>query len=550
MADLPPQDGSESETGAPADPGAESPKKSRKGGASLLRQGSSLGIFTLGSRVLGLVREMVKAAYLGTSPVSDAFSVAFLIPNLFRRLFAENSMSVAFIPTFRDYYESADGKKMREFLSAIFTFLSLILTLTVVAGVILTPLIVPLFGTMTDETVLLTRIMFPYLAVISVAAFFQGILNGVKIFNPSGFTPILFNIAVIGTTVLFSRFMENPGRAMALGVLIGGIIQAAFQLPFVLKQGFRFGFAPLPAAFRNPGTRQVLRLIGPTIIGMAAYQINDVVSTALAGGAGVGVVSSLSYSLRLQELILGIFAVTIGTIILPGLSSFASRGEWDKFYGHLGKALQTIALITIPIAVFAAVSAKPIIRLLFQSQAFDETSVQLTFEAFRWHILGLFFIALNRVLAPAFYAQKDSKSPTWAGLLNFAVNISLAAALVGPLAGGGIAMALSIASVVNSAALFVLLARKKGAPWKKLLGGLAVYCGKIGVVAGALGAAAYWGMPLFYSLAGRLFAGAGRILEIGLPLFLGAGVYGGLGVLCLVILRDPLVGSLIRRRRA
>lgn len=521
----------------------------REGKKSILRQGTMLGLFTLGSRILGLAREMVKAAYLGTTPVSDAFSVAFLIPNLFRRLFAENSMSVAFIPTFRDYYESENGREVREFLSSIFTLLTFILSMTLVLGILLAPLIVPIFGTLTDETVILTRIMFPYLALISIAAFFQGILNGVKVFNPSGFTPILFNVIVILSTVLLAPIMPNPGRAMALGVLLGGLAQTLFQLPFVLKRGFRFGLTRIPAAFRNPGTRTVLRLIGPTIIGMAAYQINDIVSTALAGAAGTGVVSSLGYSLRLQELILGIFAVTIGTIILPGLSSFASREAWDDFYGHLSKALKAIALITIPISVFAWICGEQIIRLLFMGAAFDEISVSLTLEAFRWHIVGLFFIALNRVLAPAFYAQKDSKSPTWAGLINFGVNISLAALLVGPMAGGGIAMALSIASVVNSAALFFYLARKEAAPWKTLLGQILAYCLKVLLLSAGLGFAAYYGMPFVFGTFAEIFAGSGRLLVYGLPLLIGAIVYAGLGLLLLGILRDPLLLSVLRRIR-
>src|SRR5512138_3336522 len=164
---------------------------------SLAKSGASLSVLTLGSRVLGLVREMTKAAFLGTTALSDAFTIAFMIPNLLRRLFAENSVSVAFIPTFRQYLERDDRKRTGEFLSAMFTFLTFVTTIAVISGILVTPLIVPLFGLKTTETVFLTRLMFPYLLVISIAAFFQGILNGVKVFSPSGFTPILFNAIII-----------------------------------------------------------------------------------------------------------------------------------------------------------------------------------------------------------------------------------------------------------------------------------------------------------------------------------------------------------------
>ena len=338
-------------------------RKNKK--SSLLAAGAQLSFLTLLSRILGLIRESTKAAFLGTSALADAFGIAFMIPNLFRRLFAENSISVAFIPTFKAYLESADTPEGRQetqdFVNATCTLITFLTASVVVLGIIVTPLIIPFFysendATVLSETVLLTRIMFPYLFVISVAAFFQGILNGLKIFAPSGFTPVLFNIIVIGATYLLSPFTANPARAMSIGVLIGGIVQALFQLPFVLKNHWRVSFTSLKTAFTNPGTKKVIALVGPTIIGMAAYQLNDLVSTILAGNAGTGVVSSLQYSLRLQELILGIFAVSIGTIILPDMSSLAKRQEWDSFSTLLIQSVRIIALITIPITFFSFIT--------------------------------------------------------------------------------------------------------------------------------------------------------------------------------------------------
>jgi putative peptidoglycan lipid II flippase len=219
-----------------------SPETAESRGKALLRHGSTLSILTLISRVLGLLREMTKAAFLGTSALSDAFSVAFMIPNLLRRLFAEGSIAVAFIPTFKEYLLENETKQdpadlqpqdnIKEFLSCFLTFLSFFVTITVMLGIALCPLVIRFFG-MEEyaETVFLTRMMFPFLAFISLAAFFQGILNSLRIFAPSGFAPILLNAITILCAYGLSPHMKNPARAMAAGILIGGFMEAAIQLP-------------------------------------------------------------------------------------------------------------------------------------------------------------------------------------------------------------------------------------------------------------------------------------------------------------------------------
>ncbi|MFA6938167.1 MAG: lipid II flippase MurJ, partial [Treponema sp.] len=224
---------------------------------SIVAKGLSLSILTLFSRILGLVREMTKAKFMGTSALSDAFGIAFQIPNFCRRLFAENSVSVAFIPTFKGYLEDCktidDKKKAQDFVSATFTLVTFLTTVFVILGMIFTPQILRLFYSKEkieamSECIVLTRIMFPYLVVISMSAFFQGILNGLKIFSPSGFTPILFNGIVILFTYIFAPRMENPARAMAVGVITGGVVQALFQLPFVLKNNWKITFTSLKNA--------------------------------------------------------------------------------------------------------------------------------------------------------------------------------------------------------------------------------------------------------------------------------------------------------------
>lgn len=550
------------ENNSPAKNIADRQKKSNTK-KSLLASGLSLSFFTLCSRILGLVREMTKASFLGTSKFADAFGIAFMIPNLLRRLFAENSISVAFIPTFRGYLEdsatsgkdSDEFKKTKEFLNSTITLISFCTTVVVILGIAFSPLIIPLFldesdSVLTAEAVLLTRIMFPYLFVISLAAFFQGILNGVKIFSPSGFTPVLFNSIVIACTYIFTPLLtknvadaelraQMAARAMSFGVLIGGCVQAIFQLPFVIKTGWFCHFTSLKKAFKNPGTKKVIALVGPTVIGMAAYQLNDVISTALAGKAGTGIVSSLQYSLRLQELILGIFAVSIGTVILPDLSGLAKTQKWENFNRLLSQAIKIIALISIPVTFYSLVCGKEIISLVYKSKNFNDESVQLTLTAFRFHIAGLFFIAMNRVVAPAFYAQGNTKSPTLAGILGLAINMIFALILIKPMSGGGIALALTLGSLANSILLFVFLKKNKQIDVKAVVGGTILYSIKMAV----LSVIAAIPATLVKNATSAFFADLGRLVEFGGTVVLTAIVFAFAGILLLLITKDPVLAS-------
>ncbi|MGP1445479.1 murein biosynthesis integral membrane protein MurJ [Treponema sp.] len=525
--------------------------------SSLLKSGISLSVLTLLSRILGLIREMTKSAFLGTGSLADAFTVAFMIPNLLRRIFAENSMTVAFIPTFQTYLEqekngSESAKAdMKEFLSATFTMLSFAVTGTVMIGILISSVIIAVFFPKIGDfsaTVLLTRIMFPYLLLISIAAFFQGILNGVRIFLPTGITPILFNLSVIGCTFALAKPLGNPALAMAAGVVIGGSLQMLFQLPFVLRAGFSFRVLPFKRCFGNAGARKILTLIVPTLIGTAVYQINDLVSTALATYAGVGIAASLQYSIRLQELILGIFAVSVGTVILPDLSAHAVNKQWDVFQKLLLNAAKIIALVTIPATLFLLCSGEQVIILVYKSRRFTDESVLLTLQAFRWHIAGLFFIALNRILTSAFYAQSNPKYPTIAGIICFGINIVLAAALAGIMKGGGIALALSLASMVNTVLLLVLLKKSKTMDIPGFLAPAAQFTLKITLF--SLAAAA----PLYF-FGARLYtplAAYPRIIAQGLPLCMSAALFALIVLTLLMISGDEFIKNAakkIRRQR-
>ncbi|MDR0503173.1 MAG: polysaccharide biosynthesis C-terminal domain-containing protein, partial [Treponema sp.] len=293
------------------------------------------------------------------------------------------------------------------------------------------------------------------------------------------------------------------------------------------------------------GTRKVLRLISPTIVGMAAYQLNDLVSTALAGRAGEGIVSSLQYSLRLQELILGVFAVSIGTVLLPNLAEYAKTAQWDIFNKRLISAMNIVAFITIPVTVFSLMEGQSLIRLLFQNRSFDESSVSLTLSAFIFHMPGVFFIALNRILAPAFYAQSDTKSPTLAGIISFAVNIFLAIVLVGPFRGSGIAFALSFASAVNTVFLLVFIRRNPNIVLGSALRGSLVYILKLLIISALAIAPGYFLSPMLL----EYFSGKGRIISYGIPLTINAIIFFSLGLIMLGVSRDQHLFALIKMFR-
>lgn len=541
-------------------------KKTEKQKKSIVKSGLVLSLMTFASRIMGLLREMTKASFLGTSMHADAFSTAFMIPNLFRRLFAENAISVAFIPTFKSYLEKDDSPENRnstqEFLKATFTLVSFLTACVVVIGIIITPLLMPLFckkPTDTtaadyamqlqtwllkkDEITILTRIMFPYLFVISIAAFFQGILNGCKIFAPSGFTPVLFNAIVIIATYVLAPFTENPARAMSIGVILGGCVQAFFQWPFVRKTGWKICFISLKKTFSNPGTKKVISLVVPTIIGMAAYQLNDVVSTSLANRAGDGIASSLQYSLRLQELILGIFAVSIGTVILPDLSGLASSQKWEDFNKMLIQAIKIMTLISIPVTVYSLITGKELISLLYKSKSFNDDSVALTLGEFRFHIMGLLFIALNRIISPAFYAQGNTKLPTLAGIISFGANIVLALVFVRPFGGNGIALALTLASFVNTLFLFIFMKKLDSFKIRKVIFQTLGYLLKMAVYSIIAAIPCYF----VHSLLVKFFAENSRIVSYGIPVILTALLFAVIGIAELIITKDEIIHTIIQK---
>jgi putative peptidoglycan lipid II flippase len=519
----------------------------KKEGEGVMRASGKLSILTFISRILGLVREMTRGALMGTKGLGEAFTVAFNIPNLFRKLFAEGSVSAAFIPTFKGYLEEGDLRATREFLCAIFTVLFIVLSVFTVGGILLSNVIVLAFKSEPGETAALARIMFPYLAFVSFAAFFQGILNSVNVFTPTGLAPILFNLCFIFLPFAITPLVGgNPARGMSVAVVVGGLVQTLCQLPAVLKAGFRFGFMDPRKAFRHPGTRKVMGLIAPTILGMAAYELNSFVSISLA--SGVGAATALQFSLRLQELVLGLFVVSISTVVLPLLSAQVKSGDWKAFNQRLMRSLDAVTLFTIPIAAFCMIEGRDIVALLFKSGKFDDQSVDLTAGAFFYHMFGLFFIGQNRILASAFYAREDTKSPTLAGIASFGVNIACAWIFSLFLEGPGIALALSIASAFNFALLAILFLRRKESD-RKAFGRSMLYSLRMAGLSLAAAAPVYL---LAKPLHAAFSPSGNRFIAYALPLAILALAFGALGLGFLLLTRDGNLGLILDRfgRRA
>ena len=432
-------------------------------------------VMTMVSRVLGLVREQVRAHFLGTSWASDAYGIATLIPNLFRRLLAEGAMTAAFIPVFVEYIQGKRNEETQAFLSKFLTLLTLVAALVTVIGILSTEWIIHSFFSSrfqevdgkVELTIALTEWMWPYLFFVTIAAILQAVLNAHKIFGPSAFTPVLLNLAIIGCAVLLSDSFAHPSFAFIVGFLVGGAVQVAFQVPYLLKHsGLKLR---LDFRFRHPGVRRVLFIMVPGIFAAGIYQINVLVSQVIASGLEGGSIASLQYSVRLQELVLGLFVVSIAQVILPTLSEQTARGDTSAVKETLRHATAMMALVTLPATVGLILIGPEVIALLFEFGEFDSDSTDMTAFALTFHALGLFAIAATRVFQQVFYAYKDMRTPTYAALVVLLSIVALCLILAIPLQHGGIALAGSLAAGINGLMLLFYLRRKIGS-----LGGAAM----------------------------------------------------------------------------
>ncbi|HBS19146.1 MAG TPA: murein biosynthesis integral membrane protein MurJ, partial [Halomonas sp.] len=353
----------------------------------LMRSGLVVSAMTMLSRVMGLVRDVVVATFLGAGNGSDAFFVAFKIPNFLRRLFAEGAFNQAFVPVLSEYSTQRTKQEIRELLNAVAGSLTALLALITALAMLGAPWLVwlfaPGFGRDPDKLAMtadMLRLTFPYLLLISLTAFSGSVLNTWNRFAVPAFTPVLLNISLIGAALFLMPLMEEPAMALAWGVLIAGAAQLAFQVPFLL----RLGLLPTPwPNFAHDGVKRILKLMAPALFGVSVSQINLLLDTVLASLLAVGSVSWLYYSDRLVELPLGVFGVAIGTIILPALSKRHAEQSTEHFSAMLDWAIRVVLLLGVPAALALAILAEPFLITLFHYGAMTDNDIQMAAMSLR-----------------------------------------------------------------------------------------------------------------------------------------------------------------------
>jgi putative peptidoglycan lipid II flippase len=480
----------------------------------LARSAGLFGLATMASRILGLIRDQVLAYYFGAGDAMDAFRVAFRVPNLVRDLFAEGAMSAAFVPTFTQELTIAGKARGWTLASNVITSLILITGILVIAGIIFAGPLVRLFASdfaevpgKLDLTVLLARIMVPFLTLVAVAAVAMGMLNALGHFFIPALSPAMFNVATILIVVVFMplvpAFGVQPIVLVAIATLVGGVGQLAIQWRPLRHEGF--SYRPR-LDFADPSLRRVLLLMGPGTIGMAATQINVLVNTQFAAGEGTGAVSWLDYAFRLMYLPIGLFGVSIAAASTPALSRLAALADVGRMRSTIGAAIGLMLALNIPATVGLIVLAVPIVALIFEHGRFTAADTLATARALQFYAIGLVAYSIVRIVSPAFYALRLSRIPVTASVVSVVVNIALNIVLVRVMGYAGLALGTSIAAVSNAAVQIVLLRRELGGIEGRQL---TITFVKTTIAALAMGAAAWYAELLLRDL----FPGASILMQ-------------------------------------
>lgn len=442
---------------------------------------------TLVSRILGLVRDIVIARYFGAGLISDAFFTANRIPNMLRRFFAEGAFSVGFVPVMARYRERESHADAQAFVDAIAGTLGLVLFLVTLVGVAAAPVLVAIVapGFVGDDgrfelASLMLRVTFPYLFFISLVAFAGGILNTYGKFAVPAFTPVILNVCLIAFAVLLSPVLDSPGMALAYAVFAAGVIQLLFQLPFLAK----LRFIPRPKwKPRHEGVRRVGRLMLPAVFGSSVAQLNVLLGGIIASLLGLGKISWLYYSDRLMEFPLGLFGIALATVTLPHLSRQYANAAHEEFADTVDWSLKLVILIVVPAAVGLIILAEPIVAAIFYGGEFGATDVRLTSISLQAFAVGLIGFSVVKILAPAYFAREDTKTPVKMALVALAVNVSLSLVLAYVLTRqgyvathAGLALAISVAALVNAGLLYRGLRRDGIMRHSKGWGALMLQC--------------------------------------------------------------------------
>jgi len=435
------------------------------GKGKIAKAAGVMSIATFISRILGYVKDMILAAYFGASGLSDAFFAAFRIPNLLRELFAEGAMSSAFIPVLTEYRKKKGEEEARRLVRITFTFILIVVGLICILGIIFSPAVVsvvaPGFLSKHPEqfsiTVLLTRIMFPFLLFISLASLVMGSLNTRRVFFIPTLAPAMLNVTVILMVLFFAPIVSQPIILVAAAVMLGGFVQFAFQLPSFYRHQYSLGLDP---HFRHPGLKRMAVLLLPATLGLAVGQINILVSSILASFLSKGSITMLYYSMRLIQFPVGIFGVAMGMAVLPALSEHAVKGDIGKLREDFSFALRLLFFIAVPSMAGLIALREPIVNLLFQRGNFDYAATQGTAEALLFYSLGIWSIVGVRIVTVTFYSMQDTRTPVKIAVVGMLSNIVLSLVLMGPMQHSGLAFANALASGLNFSLLFYFLRKK------------------------------------------------------------------------------------------
>jgi putative peptidoglycan lipid II flippase len=506
----------------------------------VIKAAGVVGAATLLSRILGFLRDAVIAWYFGAGQYSDAFIAAFRIPNLLRKLLGEGSISNAFVPVLTDYLAIKGREEAFQLARSALWLLSILLVVISLIGILLSPLIVkiiaPGFIDHPDKlalTITLTRMMFPYIFCIGLVALFMGILNVFGHFAAPALAPVLLNLAIIFSVLFICPHLNTPVLGLAIGVLLGGILQLLLQVPVLAGHGFNFWQT---TNIWHPGLKKMSRLMPPVILGGAVYQINVLVGTLLGSFLPEGSVAVLYFADRLVQFPLGIFAIAAATAVLPSLSRQAALNDLNALKDTFGYAVRLTLFLTIPSMMGLIILREPIITVLFQRGEFGQRATLLTAQALLYYAIGLWAFSAVRIVAATFFALKDTRTPMVMATVSILANIGLGIVLMKPLAHAGLALATSLASVLNLALLVLALRKKLGSlGWRGIARSALQTLGSAVVMGVTVWVAAKAFIPPQGASFITLLAGVMACVVAGLAIF----------VVCSVGLKSPEMGHML-----
>ena len=473
---------------------------------NLLKVLATISGMTMLSRVTGLARDVLIAGKFGADGYTDAYNIAFRIPNLLRRMFAEGAFSQAFVPILAQYKHQKGHDETKLLVDHVGTVLIWSLMLTCLLGIAGAPIVVYLFASgladtpaIFDASVVMTQIMFPYIAFMSFVALSGGILNTWREFKIPAFTPVLLNLSSISATVFLAPWLEQPIYALAIGVFVGGVLQMAIQIPALIKIGMLPSIAMNPLfALRDPGVRLILKKMGPAVFAVSAGQISILINTNIASGLMAGSVSWLSYADRLMEFPTALLGVALGTILLPSLSKAHSEGDKTEYSALLDWGLRLTFLLALPAAVALATLSMPLTSTLYHYGKFDAAAAGMTAQALIAYGVGLIGLIVVKILAPGFYAKQNIRTP-----VKIAIGVLIATQVMNLffvpwIAHAGLALSVGLGACLN--AIFLYAGLRRAAIYLPMAG-WAMFLLRLAAALALMAGVALWGADQFNWLA-------------------------------------------------